>query len=356
MRRRNFVALLGLGTARSLVAFAEQPLLTVVAFVNLSCAIALTSVSAVAQPSGSVRQIDVVMALAVDDPDAGPRVEVFEQALQKLGWRKGANIHLEYRWPGSSDGNRIRSSAREIVSLRPDVILAHATPALAALRQETSSIPIIFVQVTDPVSRGLINSLARPGGNITGFTNFEFSMGGKWAELLREIDPSAARVAVLFNPRTAPYGGQFFEQIRNSSTSLGMEASEARVHEIADIERAISRIGSEANGGLIVLPDTFTALHRDLIIALANRHRLPTVYPFRYFVTRSGLASYGVDAYDLFRRAAGYVDRILNGERAADLPVQAPTKYELVVNLKTARALDLTVAPSILARADEVIE
>jgi len=303
---------------------------------GLSCAIALTPVSAVAQPSGSVRQIGVVMALAVDDPDAGSRVEVFEQALQKLGWRKGANIHLEYRWPGSSDGNRIRSSAREIVSLRPDVILAHATPALAALRQETSSIPIIFVQVIDPVSRGLINSLARPGGNITGFTNFEFPMGGKWVELLREIDPSAARVTVLFNPRTAPYGGQFFEQIRNSSTSLGMEASEARVHEIA--------------------PDTFTALHRDLIIAVANRHRLPTVYPFRYFVTRSGLASYGVDAYDLFRRAAGYVDRILNGERAADLPVQAPTKYELVVNLKTARALDLTVAPSILARADEVIE
>jgi len=307
------------------------------------------------QQSERVRRIGVLMMLAAGDPDAQPRVEAFEQGLQKLGWTAGSKLRIEYRWAGGDPG-LIRTYAAEIVGFNPDVILANASPALTAILRETNTIPIVFVQMIDPVSRGFVSSLARPGGSITGFTNFEFPMGGKWVETLKEVAPAIMSVTAVFNPETAPYGGSFFQQIRTSATSLALEANQAPVHDAAELERAVADIATKPNGSLIVLPDTFVTVHRDMLVGLASLHRLPAVYPFRYFVTRGGLISYGVDGVDLFRRSADYVDRILRGERAADLPVQAPTKYELVINLKTAKALGLEVPPQLLARADEVIE
>jgi putative tryptophan/tyrosine transport system substrate-binding protein len=321
----------------------------------LGGAAAAWPLAARAQQGERVRRIGVLMPLAADDPEAQPRVNAFEQALQKLGWTEGSRLRIEYRLAGSDPG-LIRAHAAEIVGLSPDVILANATPVLTAILRETSTIPVVFVQIIDPVSRGFVSSLARPGGNVTGFTNFEFPMGGKWVEMLKEVAPAVTSVAVVSNPDTAPYGGPFFQQIRTSAISLAIEASEARVHDVAGLERAVAEIAAKSNGGLIVLPDIFTTVHRDTIIALTSLHRLPAVYPFRYFASRGGLISYGVDAVDLFRRSADYVDRILRGERAADLPVQAPVKYELVINLKTAKALGLEIPPSVLARADEVIE
>ncbi len=329
MRRRAFIALLGGAAAWPLAARAQQ--------------------------SERVRRIGVLMPLAADDPEAQPRVKAFEQALQKLGWTERSRLSIDYRWAGS-DLNRIRSYAADIVGLAPDVILANATPVLSAIRQETRTIPIVFVQVIDPVSRGFVKSLAQPGGNITGFTNFEFPMGGKWVEVLKEVAPRITSIAVVFNPDTAPYGEPFFQQITTSASSLSIEAIEARVRNAVELEKAVAGIAAKSNGSLIVLPDTFTTVHRDSIIALADRHQLPGVYPFRYFATRGGLVSYGVDAEDLFRRSAGYIDRILKGEKPADLPVQAPTKYELVINLKTAKALGLDVPWILQQRADEVIE
>jgi putative ABC transport system substrate-binding protein len=330
MRRREFITLLG-------------------------CLIAAKPLAAHAQQIDRIRRIGVLMALAADDPDAQPRVNAFEQELRKLGWTDSRRLHIDYRWAGG-DPNRIQSHAAELVGLAPDVILANATPALAAIRAETHSIPIVFVQVIDPVSRGFVNSLARPGGNITGFTNFEFPMGSKWVEVLKEITPQVKASAVVFNPDTAPYGGQFFQQIRSSASSLSIEAIEARVKNSDELTDAVEKVATQLGGSLIVLPDTFTTVHRDLIISLAGRHQLPGIYPFRYFATRGGLVSYGVDAEDTFRRSAGYVDRILKGEKPANLPVQAPVKYELVINLKTAKALGLNVPPTLLARADEVIQ
>ena len=330
MRRREFITLLGgVAAAWPLAARAQRP--------------------------DRVRRIGVLMTLAADDPEAQTRAKAFEQGLRELGWSEGSRLHIEYRWSGD-DPDRIRSYASEIVNLVPDVVLANATPALAAIQQETRTIPIVFVQVIDPVSRGFVSSLALPGGNITGFTNFEFPMGGKWVEMLKEVAPFITSIAVVFNPDTAPYGQQFFQQMGASASALATEAIEARVRDVVELEKAIASIAAKSSSGLIVLPDTFTTVHRDTIIALADRHRLPAVYPFRYFATQGGLISYGVDNTDLFRRSAGYVDRILKGEKPGDLPVQAPTKYELVVNLKTAKALGLTVPPRLIARADEVIE
>jgi putative ABC transport system substrate-binding protein len=300
-----------------------------------------------------MRRIGVLIAIA--QSDAQTRVKAFEQALQKLGWAEGSSVRIEYRWAGG-DPDLIRAYAAEIVSLNPDVILAHTTPALTAILRETNTIPIVFVQVIDPVSRGFVSSLARPGGNITGFTNFEFPIGGKWVEMLKEVAPAVTSVAVVFNPDTAPYGGLLFQQVRTNAISLAIEANEARVRDVADLERAVAEIAVKSNGSLIVLPDTFTTVHRDIIIALASLHRLPAIYPFRYFTPGGGLISYGVDTVDLFRRSADYVDRILRGERAADLPVQAPVRYELAINLKTAKSLGLDVPLTLLARADEVIE
>jgi putative tryptophan/tyrosine transport system substrate-binding protein len=311
--------------------------------------------AASAQHLGKVPLVGALIPFAEGDEEAERRRNAFQRGLEAFSWTNGQNIRIEYRWVGS-DPNRIRSYAADIVGLAPDVILANATPVLAAIRQETRTIPIVFVQVIDPVSRGFVKSLAQPGGNVTGFTNFEFPMGGKWVEVLKEVAPRITSIAVVFNPDTAPYGEPFFQQITTSASSLSIEAIEARVRNVVELEKAVAGIAAKSNGSLIVLPDTFTTVHRDSIIALADRHQLPGVYPFRYFATRGGLVSYGVDAEDMFRRSASYIDRILKGEKPADLPVQAPTKYELVINLKTAKALGLTIPPTLLARADEVIE
>jgi putative tryptophan/tyrosine transport system substrate-binding protein len=328
VKRREFIAALGGAAAWPLVARAQQPT--------------------------PVRRVAVLMAIAANDPEAQARAAALERGLRDHGWDR-TKLRVEYHWAGG-DQARIQSYAAEIVREAPDVILANATPVLAAVRHETSTIPIVFVQVIDPVSRGFVNSLARPGGNITGFTNFEFPMGGKWVEILKEAAPSTNSIAVIFNPVTAPYGEALFQQIAQSASALATGADKAGVSDIAVLEKAIEPVITKSNGGLIVLPDTFTTVHWDTIIALAERHKLPSVYPFRYFTVRGGLISYGVDALDLFRRSAGYVDRILKGEKPADLPVQAPTKYELVANLKTAKALGLALPTSLLARADEVIE
>jgi putative ABC transport system substrate-binding protein len=306
-----------------------------------------------AQQGERMRRIGVLISIARSD--AQTRVKAFEERLQKLGWTEGSSVRIDYRWAGG-DPDLIRAYAAEIVRFNPDVIVAHTTPVLTAILRESSTIPIVFVQVIDPVSRGFVSSLGRPGGNITGFTNFEFPIGSKWVEMLKEIAPAITSVAVVFNPDTAPYGGLLFQQVRTSAISLAIEANEARVHDVAELERAVAEIAAKSNGSLIVLPDTFTTVHRDIIIALARLHRLPAVYPFRYFTSGGGLISYGVDTVDLFRRSADYVDRILRGERAADLPVQAPVTYELAINLKTATSLGLEIPPMLLARADEVIE
>jgi putative tryptophan/tyrosine transport system substrate-binding protein len=224
------------------------------------------------------------------------------------------------------------------------------------LRQETRAIPLVFVQVIDPVTRGFVATLARPGGNITGFTNFEFPMGSKWVEILKEIAPVVAHVAAIYNPQTAPYGEEFFRQIKVAGSSLALEAIDAPVRQPGDLQRAIAEVATKPHGGLIVIPDGFTTVHRNLIVELATQHRLPAIYPFRYFAVSGGLVSYGVDSLDLFRRSASYVDRILKGESPGELPVQAPTKFELVINLKTAKSLSFDVPPMLLARADEVLE
>jgi putative tryptophan/tyrosine transport system substrate-binding protein len=320
---------------------------------GLSSAAVWPSVARAQQPT-NVRRIAVLMAIDSNDPEAQIRAEAFERGMREHGWDNN-NLHIEYRWAGGDQAN-IQAHAVEIVRQAPDVILANATPVLAAVHRETGTIPTVFVQVIDPVSSGFVSSLARPGGNITGFTNFEFPMGGKWVEVLREIAPLIASIAVIFNPVTAPYGKPFFKQINDSASTLSIKVDEAEVRDIVELEKAIEPVFTKSNSGLIVLPDTFTTVHWNAIIALAEQHKLPSVYPFRYFAVRGGLISYGVDALDLFRRSAGYVDRILKGEKPADLPVQTPTKYELVVNLKTAKALGLTPSPNLLARADEVIE
>ena len=321
----------------------------------LGGAAAAWPVAARAQQLGKVPLVGVLMPFAAGDEEAERRRNALQKGLEAYGWTNGQNIRIEFSWVGSVR-DRIRNAAIELVGLKPDVILANATPILIAIRQETRTIPIVFVQVIDPVSRGFVKSLAQPGGNITGFTNFEFPMGGKWVGMLKELAPRIKSIAVVFNPDTAPYGEPFFQQIRTSASSLSIEAIETRVRDVVEMEKAVAGVAAKTNGSVIVLPDIFTTVHRDSIIALADRHRLPGVYPFRYFATQGGLVSYGVDAEDLFRRSASYIERILKGEKPADLPVQAPTKYELVINLKTAKALGLSVPPTLLARADEVIE
>ena len=265
------------------------------------------------------------------------------------------NLLIEYRWIGT-DITQTQSHAAELVRSAPELIIANSTPVLAALRQETRTIPLVFVQVIDPVTRGFVATLARPGGNITGFTNFEFPMGSKWVEILKEVAPAIAGVATIYNPKTAPYGKEFFRQIKGAASSLTIEAIDASIQQAADLRRTIAEVAAKPRGGLIVLPDRFTTVHRDLIVELAAQHRLPAIFPFRYFAVSGGLVSYGVDPLDTFRRSASYVDRILKGESPSELPVQAPTKFELVINLKTAKSLTLAVPDRLLALADEVIE
>jgi len=307
-----------------------------------------------AQQSHRLRVVGVLLAMAPDDPEAQLRVQAFEAGLRELGWTEGRNLRLEYRW-AAGDAALLRKQATELVGLAPDLILATSTPVLAALRQE-NPLPIVFVQVTDPIGGGFVSNLARPGGSLTGFTSFEFTIGSKWLEALKHVAPAVTRVALIFNPDTAPFAHMFWQPVEDAAPSFDVEPIQAPIRDVGEIERTIAAFARNTYGGLIVLPDVSTTNHRDLIIALAARHRLPAVYPYRYFAASGGLMSYGTDLTDVHRRAASYVDRILKGAVPGDLPVQAPAKFEFVINLKTANALGLTVPPLWLGRADEVIE
>jgi putative ABC transport system substrate-binding protein len=293
------------------------------------------------------------MSLAADDPETLARVTAFVQRLQQLGWTVGRNVQIDYRWT-MGDAKDFHKYAAELIALAPDIVLAVSTLGVAALLQATRSVSIVFVQVVDPVGSGFVESLARPGGNATGFTTYEYGTSAKWLELLKQIAPDTTRAAVLRDPGS-PSGIGYFAALQSVAASLGVELRPMNVRDAGEIERAITAFARSSNGGLIVTGG-LAAVRRNLIIALAARHRLPAAYPFRYYVTSGGLISYGPDTIDPFRRAADYVDRILKGEKPADLPVQAPTKYELMINLKTAKALGIEMPASVLARADEVIE
>jgi putative tryptophan/tyrosine transport system substrate-binding protein len=330
MRRRDFVALLG-GAAASL------PL------------------AARAQQGEGMRRIGVLMASAADDSENQARMAAFLQGLAQLGWTDGRNVRIDIRW-ATTNADDLRRHAAELAALAPDVLVAASgTATVAPLLQATRTVPIVFVVVIDPVGAGFVASLARPGGNATGFTMFEYGLSGKWLELLKQIAPSTTRAAVLRDPAVASGIGQF-AAVQAVAPSLGVELSPVDARDAPEIERAVTAFARSGNAGLIVTPSPVANRHRDLIVTLAAQHRLPAVYAWRYYVTAGGLISYGPDSIDQYRRAAGYVDRILKGEKPADLPVQAPTKYELVINLKTAKALDLAVPSALLARADEVIE
>jgi len=307
-----------------------------------------------AQQAERMRRIGVLLPATADDPEFQARVAAFVQGLQQLGWTEGRNVRIDIRW-GAGDAERIRRYAAELVALAPDVILAAGGATVGPLFQATRTVPIVFTLTPDPVGAGFVDSLARPGGNVTGFTNFEFGIGVKWLELLKEIAPRVTRAAVLRDP-TIPAGIGEFGAIQAVAPSVGIELRPIDVREAGEIERAVTAFARSSNNGLIVSSNALASVHRNLIVTLAARHRLPAVYPFRFFVTIGGLASYGPDTIDPHHRAAGYIDRILKGENPAELPVQAPTKYELVMNLKTAKALGLDVPPTLLARADEVIE
>jgi len=329
MRRRDFIALIGGGTvAWPLAARAQQP--------------------------DQMRRIGVLISTASDDPVGQARVATFLQGLQQLGWTDGRNMRIDTRW-ASNNADNGRKYAAELIALAPDVILAGGSLATSSLLQATRAVPIVFALVPDPVGAGYVDSLARPGGNATGFASIDYSMGAKWLELLKEIAPGVTRVAVL-RDSTVPTGIGQFGAIQSVAPSVGVELRPVDARDLGEIERAITAFAGAPNGGLIVTQSGFTILHRKLIITLAAQHRLPAIYAYSSHVADGGLISYGPDSMDAYRRAAGYVDRILRGEKPADLPVQAPTKYELAINLKTAKALGITVPPTLLARADEVIE
>ena len=309
-----------------------------------------------AQQADRMRRVGVLESRAADDPEGRARLAVFAQGLRELGWTEGCNVRIDYRWSAAGNADRYRTYAAELVALAPDVILASASVSVAALLHTTRTVPIVFVNVIDPVGAGFVASQARPGGNATGFTLFEYSLSGKWLELFKEIGPNLTRIAILRDPAIAAGIGQFAVIQAMAPPSLGVELSPIDERDGSEIERDIAAFARAPNGGLIVTASQGAVANRELIITLAARHRLPAVYPFRYFVTSGGLISYGPDTTEQYRRAPGYVDRIFKGEKAADLPVQAPTKYELAINLKTAKALGLTVPPLLLARADQVIE
>jgi putative tryptophan/tyrosine transport system substrate-binding protein len=307
-----------------------------------------------AQQPGRVRRIGVLMALNENDPQSQGRVTAFQQGLENLGWKVGRNLAIDYRW-GVSGDERAPAAAAELLRLAPDLILANGVSAVRAAQQATRTVPIVFTGASEPVALGLVASLARPGGNTTGFTNLEPSVGGKWVELLKEIAPSVTRVALIFNP-ASPSPAQFMLPAQAAGARLGLQAGEVRVHDAAEIETVLAGLGGEPGVGLVFLPDTFTGFHRQLIVELAARYRLPAIYPFGFFAAAGGLLSYGPDVTDQFRRSVTYVDRILRGETPGDLPVQQPTKFELIINLKTAKTLGIDLPPMLLARADEVIE
>jgi ABC-type uncharacterized transport system substrate-binding protein len=309
-----------------------------------------------AQQTDRVRRIGVLMGGAERDAESSPRVMAFRQGLEKLGWTVGRNLQVDYYW-SMADIERTRTAAAELERSAPDVIVADGSTRLAALRQATRTIPIVFVFVAEPVAQGFVASLAHPGGNITGFTGGgEPTLAGKLLGLLKEIAPRVRHVSVMFNPETSPGNVQYFRSMEAAARTLAVEAVMVPVHEPGEIEAVMTMLGHEPGNGLIVAPDNYTTVHRKLVLDLAARYQLPAIYAFRYFVADGGLVSYGFDPIDPFRHAAGYVDRILRGEKTADLPVQQPTKFELVINLKTARALGITVPQTLLVAATELIE
>ena len=330
MKRREFITLLG-------AAAAAWPL------------------AARAQQGDRMRRVGVLSGFPADDPEMVARMATFRQAMQEQGWSEGRNLQIDYRSAGA-DAARIKFYAAELVGAPPDVILAITSPSVAALRQATNTIPIVFVAIGDPVGQGFVASLARPGGNITGFTGLEFSLGEKWLGFLKGLAPDVTRVAFLFHPELGPFYSHWLNSVEAGAANLGVETTAAPVRTAADVERVISAIAAAPNGGLVVQPDAYTLANRRLIIELAARHRLPAVYAYRHDASEGGLVSYGPDVRDLYRRSASYVDRILKGEKPADLPVQQPLKYELVINLKTAKTLGLTVPLALQVAADEVIE
>jgi putative ABC transport system substrate-binding protein len=330
MRRREFITLIGSASvAWPLAALAQQP--------------------------GRVRRIGVLMSVVETDPASQSEVAAFRDALTKLGWTEGGNLRIELRW-GAGDADKIRTLAKELVDLRPDAILGRNTPVIAALARETRTIPIVFVLVFDPIGLGLTESLSHPGGNFTGFTVEDTALGSKLMQLLKEIAPRTVRVALLFNPATSLRLQSYLPSLQAAASSFAIEASAAPVHERDEIEGVIAAQARKAGGGLVVVPDIFNTTNRDLIIALAARYGLPAIYFDRKFAESGGLIAYGSDNVEEFRQAAGYIDRILKGAKPADLPIQQPTKYELVINLKTAKALGLALSSGLLSIADEVIE
>jgi putative tryptophan/tyrosine transport system substrate-binding protein len=324
-------------------------------FITLLGGVAVSwSLTAGAQQRERARHIGVLFSIAEGDSEVERRLTALQQGLSRLGWTIGRDINMDYRF-GRGDAARTRSEATELVAAGPDLIVASGALPVSALHQATRTIPIVFVQVVDPVGGGFVQSLARPGGNITGFTVYDYEIGGKWLSTLKEAAPSISRLAVLRDPSVASGVGPL-GAVQAMAASIGIQSSPIDVRDMADMERDVAAFARVQNGGLIVLAAASATIHRDFIISLAARHRLPAIYPYRYFAASGGLMSYGVDPIDIWRRAASYVDRILRGERPAELPVQAPVKYELVINRKTAKALGLDVPPTLLARADEVIE
>jgi putative ABC transport system substrate-binding protein len=331
MRRRDFITFVGSGAATwPLTARAQQP--------------------------EQMRRIGVLMSPRENDPEGQMRASIIRKGLGELGWTEGRTVQVDFRW-ASGDSVRASGYAAELVRLKPDVIIANSTLCLKAIRDETRTIPIVFVVVGDPVGQGFVSNLAHPDGNITGFTAFEFEIGGKWLEMIKAIAPDVRRVAFIYNPEAGlPYAEKFVQSIKATASAQGIEVLVSPVRNAAEVDRAIVEVGNDSNGGLIVNPDAFTGSHRGLIISLAARYRLPAIYAYRYYVVDGGLLSYGHETNDLFRQSAAYVDKILKGVKLADLPIQNPTKFELIINRKTANALGLTIPDKVLALADEVIE
>src|SRR5262249_42627723 len=380
MRRRDFIAVVS-GAAAWPLAAHTQPAVPVIAFLDAAPRAAVAArtrrrgnrmrrreliklivyraaswpISAGAQQPDRMRRIGVLMGFAESDREGQAFVAAFREGLQKLGWVEGQNIRIDYRWT-ALDKELIQQFAKELVALQPDLILTQSTPATAELLKQTRSIPIVFALVADPIGSGFVASFPKPGGNITGFVSMEPCMGGKWLDLLKEIAPRVARVAMLFNPATAPYAEHWLNSFKAAAASFAVQAIVAPVHDTSELESVVAAQAHEPSGGLIVMPDTFTTEHRSEITSLAARYRLPAVYPYRIFAENGGLLSYRDNLTDNFRRAASYVDRILKGEKPTELPVQAPTKFELTINLKAAAALGISVPPSMIARADQVLD
>jgi putative ABC transport system substrate-binding protein len=330
MKRRDFITLLGGAAAWPLAGRAQQ--------------------------GERMRRVGVLMGFAESDPEGQAWVAAFREGLQKLGWTEGRNIWIDTRWTRPGDTESVQRFAKELIALKPDLILAHSTPITESLLQQTRTIPIIFANIADPVGSGFVASFNRPSGNVTGFLNMEPTLAGKWLELLKEIAPRVNRVAFLFNPATAPYAEIYLNPFKAAAASFGVEAITAPVHDTSELETVIAAQAREPNTGLIAMPNSFLNVHRAEITSLATRYRLPAVYPYRLFAEVGGLLSYGNDVFDNYRRAATYADRILKGEKPSELPVQAPVKFELVINLKTAKALGLDVPWILQQRADELIE